>query len=136
MRAMASGAPSRIGTTAEQASLSTPARPSTNEVSMSTTALESAARMLVAPGRGILAADESHSTIEKRFSSTASRTRKRPAGSTGRCSSPPRGGRLGMNPGITVDKGTKPLAGASGDLIRGPGQPRLAEYRGLASTPT
>ena len=57
MRVMASGAPSRTGTTAE------PARPSTKEASMSTPLLESTARTLVAPGRGILAADESHSTI-------------------------------------------------------------------------
>src|SRR3712207_1922637 len=31
--------------------------------------LESVARALVAPGKGILAADESHPTIEKRFKS-------------------------------------------------------------------
>jgi fructose-bisphosphate aldolase class I len=38
---------------------------------MTTHELESVARSLVAPGKGILAADESHGTIEKRFKSIA-----------------------------------------------------------------
>ena len=36
---------------------------------MTTQELETTARALVAPGKGILAADESHGTIEKRFKS-------------------------------------------------------------------
>jgi fructose-bisphosphate aldolase class I len=132
---------------------------------MITTPLESTARTLVAPGRGILAADESHPTIEKRFSSlgienTAENRRVyrqmlfttpevaefisgvilfdetiRQKADDGT----PLGNlliRRGMIPGIKVDKGTKPLAGARGELIT-EGldglRERLAEYRGLGA---
>ena len=54
--------------------------------------LHDVARALVAPGKGILAADESSGTIKKRFDgigceSTEDRRRAR----TARCCSPPRG---------------------------------------------
>ena len=50
---------------------------------MIVTQLKSTARALVSPGKGILAADESHPTIGRRFAPSASRTPKRTAGSTG-----------------------------------------------------
>jgi fructose-bisphosphate aldolase class I len=127
--------------------------------------LNAAARALVAPGKGILAADESSGTIERRFKSigvesTEDRRRAyremlfttkgaaefvsgvilydetiRQTGSDGR--------QLvqvladeGVIPGIKVDKGTKPLAKAPGELVT-EGldglRERLAEYRGLGA---
>ena len=132
---------------------------------MSTTPLESTARTLVAPGRGILAADESHSTIGKRFSSIGveNTEENRRAYRQMLFTTPgvaefisgvilfdetirqkaddgtPFGdllSRRGTIPGIKVDKGTKPLAGARGELIT-EGldglRERLAEYRGLSA---
>ena len=108
--------------------------------------LEITARALVAPGKGILAADESGGTIGKRFANiglfSTEETRRayrsalfttpglsqlisgiilfdetlRQSSDDGR-----RFGQLitdaGMTPGIKVDKGTKPLAGFPGDKI-------------------
>ncbi|HZP35797.1 MAG TPA: class I fructose-bisphosphate aldolase [Methylomirabilota bacterium] len=130
-----------------------------------TTTLESTARMLVAPGRGILAADESHSTIEKRFAAIGvdnteenRRVYRQMLFTTPGVAEFISGvilfdetirqksddgtpfaellARRGMIPGIKVDKGTKPLAGAPGELIT-EGldglRERLAEYRGLGA---
>jgi fructose-bisphosphate aldolase class I len=127
--------------------------------------LESTARMLVAPGRGILAADESHSTIQKRFSAIgventeANRRAYRQMLFTTQGVAEFVSGVIlfdetirqksddgtpladllvqrGMIPGIKVDKGTKPLAGARGELIT-EGldglRERLVEYRGLGA---
>jgi fructose-bisphosphate aldolase class I len=127
--------------------------------------LESTARALVSPGRGILAADESHPSIEKRFSAlgienTAENRRVyrqmlfTTPGAAGFISGiilfdetirqqADNGTALGdllaergMIPGIKVDKGTKALAGAAGELIT-EGldglRERLAEYRGLGA---
>ena len=129
------------------------------------TQLESTARALVPSGRGILAADESHPTIGKRFSALGientvesrrvyrqmmfttpgvaefisgvilfDETIRQPADD-----GTPLGDLLakrGMIPGIKVDKGTKALAGAVGELIT-EGldglRERLAEYRGLGA---
>ena len=132
---------------------------------ITTPALESTARMLVAPGRGILAADESHSTIEKRFASIGventeenRRVYRQMLFTTPGAAEFISGVILfdetirqktddgtpladlltqrGMIPGIKVDKGTKPLAGARGELIT-EGldglRERLAEYRGLGA---
>ena len=138
MRAMASGAPSRTGTAAEPANH--------KEAWMITTPLGSIARTLVSSGRGILAADESHPTIEKRFSSLGIENTEenrrvyrqmlfttpgvaefisgvilfdetiRQKADDGT----PLGDlliRRGMIPEIKVDKETRPLAGARGELI-------------------
>src|SRR5713101_5533091 len=132
---------------------------------MIVTQLESTARALVPSGRGILAADESHPTIGKRFSALGientvesrrvyrqmmfttpgvvefisgvilfDETIRQPADD-----GTPLGDLLakrGMIPGIKVDKGTKPLAGATGELIT-EGldglRERLAEYRDLGA---
>ncbi|HEX6082738.1 MAG TPA: class I fructose-bisphosphate aldolase, partial [Methylomirabilota bacterium] len=132
---------------------------------ITTPALESTARMLVAPGRGILAADESHSTIAKRFASIGventeenRRVYRQMLFTTPGVAEFISGVILfdetirqktddgtpladlltqrGMIPGIKVDKGTKPLAGARGELIT-EGldglRERLAEYRGLGA---
>jgi fructose-bisphosphate aldolase class I len=108
--------------------------------------MEMIARLLVAPGKGILAADESHGTIEKRFATVGVQptpeTRRayrnllfttpgvdaqiagvilfdetlRQAADDGT----PFGDLLtsrGMVPGIKVDRGAKALAGAPGEKI-------------------
>ena len=110
------------------------------------TSLNETARALVAPGKGILAADESSGTIKKRFDSigcesTEDRRRAyremlfttngaadhisgvilfdetiRQAASDGR-PLPKILESQGIVPGIKVDKGTTPLPGAAGDLI-------------------
>ena len=132
---------------------------------MNTAELNATARALVAEGKGILAADESHPSIAKRFASVGVEntpenrrvyrqllfTTKgvaefisgvilydetiRQAADDGT----PLGqllSREGIIPGIKVDKGTKPLAGAAGELIT-EGldglRERLAEYRGLGA---
>jgi len=107
---------------------------------------ESTARLLVAPGKGILAADESQGTIEKRFrsvrvESTAENRRAyrsllfttpgveafisgvilfdetiRQAADDGTPLAELLAGR-GMIPGIKVDRGAKELAGAPGEKI-------------------
>jgi fructose-bisphosphate aldolase, class I len=132
---------------------------------MTVTQLESTARALVPSGRGILAADESHPSIEKRFSALGieSTEENRRVYRQMLFTTPgvaefisgvilfdetirqkaddgtPLGDLLakrGMIPGIKVDKGTKPLAGAAGELIT-EGldglRERLAEYRGLGA---
>jgi fructose-bisphosphate aldolase class I len=132
---------------------------------MQHTALNDVARAIVAPGKGILAADESSGTIKKRFDSinvesTEDRRRAyremlfttggaaenisgvilfdetiRQSASDGR----PLAKILaeqGIIPGIKVDKGTTPLAGAPGELVTegldGLRQ-RLVEYRDLGA---
>src|SRR6185503_8157303 len=132
---------------------------------MTVTLLESTARALVSSGKGILAADESHPTLGRRFSAlgieNTEESRRvyrqmmfttpgvaefisgvilfdetiRQAADDGT----PLGDLLakrGMIPGIKVDKGTKALAGAAGELIT-EGldglRERLAEYRGLGA---
>jgi len=113
---------------------------------MIVTQLESTARALVPSGRGILAADESHPTIEKRFSALgientveSRRVYRQMFFTTPGASEfisgvilfdetirqkaddgTPIGELLakrGMIPGIKVDKGTKALAGTAGELI-------------------
>jgi fructose-bisphosphate aldolase class I len=108
--------------------------------------LESVARALVAPGKGILAADESTGTIEKRFTSvdveSTEENRRayrnllfttqgveefisgvilydetiRQSGDDGMPFPDLLAGR-GIIPGIKVDKGAKPLANAPGETI-------------------
>jgi fructose-bisphosphate aldolase, class I len=132
---------------------------------MNATELNATARALVPEGKGILAADESHPSIARRFASvgvenTAENRRIyrqmlfttkgvaefisgvilydetiRQVADDGT----PLGqvlSRQGILPGIKVDKGTKPLAGASGELIT-EGldglRERLAEYRELGA---
>jgi fructose-bisphosphate aldolase class I len=134
-------------------------------MSVSTTDLESVARALVARGKGILAADESQSTMAKRLAALGienteeQRRRYRQMLFT----APGLGSfisgvilfdetvrqraddgtpfpevltRQGIAPGIKVDKGTKPLAGAPGELIT-EGldglRERLSEYRALGA---
>ena len=128
-------------------------------------ALNEVARALVAPGKGILAADESSGTIKKRFDSigcdsTEDRRRAyremlftadgagdyvsgvilfdetiRQAASDGR-QLPKILEENGIIPGIKVDKGTTPLAGAPNELVT-EGldglRERLVEYRGLGA---
>jgi fructose-bisphosphate aldolase class I len=113
---------------------------------MCATNLESIARALVPPGKGILAADESHPTIAKRFAAlgienTAENrrlyrqmlftTRDIPAFISGvilfdetirqkaddGTPFPELLARQRILPGIKVDKGAKGLAGASGELV-------------------
>jgi len=132
---------------------------------MSATTIKETALALVAPGKGILAADESHATIGRRFealgipNSEEQRRRYRQmlfttkgigefisgvilfdetirqAADGGR----PFGGVLageGIIPGIKVDRGAKPLAGAPGEQVT-EGldglRERLAEYRTLGA---
>jgi fructose-bisphosphate aldolase class I len=132
---------------------------------MNAAELNATARALVSEGKGILAADESHPSIAKRFASvgvenTAENRRIyrqmlfttkgvadfisgvilydetiRQAADDGT----PLGqvlSRQGILPGIKVDRGTKPLAGAAGELIT-EGldglRERLAEYRDLGA---
>ena len=128
--------------------------------------LNKVAEAMVAPGRGVLAADESSGTIKKRFDaigveSTADNRRDyrellfRAAEGMSKYISGvilydetirqnARDGtplvkvieKAGALPGIKVDKGTKPLAFSSGELIT-EGldglQERLVEYRGLGA---
>jgi fructose-bisphosphate aldolase, class I len=132
---------------------------------MQNTALNEVARAIVAPGKGILAADESSGTIKKRFDSisvdsTEDRRRAyremlfttngaaehisgvilfdetiRQQASNGR-PLPKVLEEQGVIPGIKVDKGTTPLAGAPNELITegldGLRQ-RLVEYRDLGA---
>jgi fructose-bisphosphate aldolase class I len=132
---------------------------------MNPTELERTAHAMVAPGKGILAADESTNTIKKRFDSiklesTADSRRRyrellftapgaadyisgvimydetvRQATGSGE-PFPALLSRLGIVPGIKVDKGTQPLPGFSGELITegldGLGT-RLAEYHQLGA---
>jgi fructose-bisphosphate aldolase class I len=127
--------------------------------------LSETARALVAPGKGILAADESSGTIKKRFDSigcesTEDRRRAyremlfttkgasdhvsgvilfdetiRQKASDGRAL-PKILESEGIIPGIKVDAGAKPLAGAEGELVT-EGldglRERLAEYYGLGA---
>ncbi len=128
-------------------------------------ALESIARALVAPGRGILAADESHPTIAKRFAalgienSEENRRLYRQLLFTTRDISDFISGvilfdetirqkaddgtpfpelltRRGTLPGIKVDTGTRPLAGAAGEVVT-EGldglRDRLGEYKALGA---
>jgi fructose-bisphosphate aldolase, class I len=127
--------------------------------------LETTAKALVAPGKGILAADESTGTIEKRFKSIDvesteenRRTYREMLFTTSGIGDHISGvilydetirqsasdgspftevlTRQGVIPGIKVDKGTKPLAGAPGELVT-EGldglRERLAEYRELGA---
>jgi len=127
--------------------------------------LNATARALVAPGKGILAADESGGTIKKRFDSigvesTEDRRRAyremlfttkgaadfvsgvilfdetiRQSASDGRTLVKVLADQ-GVIPGIKVDQGAKPLAGAPGELVT-EGldglRERLAEYRELGA---
>jgi len=129
------------------------------------TSLNEVARALVAPGKGILAADESSGTIKKRFDSIgveSTEDRRRAyremlfttAGAEGNISGvilfdetirqQASDGRqlvqvledAGILPGIKVDKGTTPLAGAPGELVTDglDGlRARLVEYRELGA---
>ena len=102
--------------------------------------IESIAGLLVAPGKGILAADESTGTIEKRFKSIDVESTEEPPRLPRAAVHDRRGGRVhqrrdpvrrddppagrrrhavpgvldaqGIIPGIKVDKGAKPLAGS------------------------
>ena len=127
--------------------------------------LNTTARALVSEGKGILAADESHPSIAKRFASVGventpeNRQRYRQMLFTTKGVAEFISGvilydetirqaaddgtrlgevlsRQGILPGIKVDKGTKPLAGAAGELIT-EGldglRERLTEYRGLGA---
>ena len=127
--------------------------------------LENTARDLVSPGRGILAADESTPTIKKRFDSigveSLEETRRfyrdllfstegaeefisgviffdetlRQSTADGTPFSKLLSSK-GITPGIKVDKGAKPLAGAPGETVT-EGldglRERLDEYRGLGA---
>ena len=113
---------------------------------MDTGALRRTVADLIAPGKGILAADESSGTIKRRFDSIGveSTEENRRAYRTllltapgvgdsicgvilfeetlGQCDDagdplPEVAARQGIVPGVKVDKGTVPLAGAPGDLI-------------------
>jgi fructose-bisphosphate aldolase class I len=132
---------------------------------MNVTQLESTARALVSSGKGILAADESHPTLGRRFSALgienteeSRRVYRQMMFTTPGVAEfisgvilfdetirqqADDGTRLGdllakrgMIPGIKVDKGTKALAGAAGELIT-EGldglRERLAEYRDLGA---
>src|SRR5581483_176121 len=140
-------------------------RPGGRSPTMGRTELESIARALVAPGRGILAADESPPTIARRFAALgienteASRRQYRQmlftAPGIGAFISgvilfdetirqrsddgtpfPEVLARSGVLPGIKVDRGTRPLAGAPGEVVT-EGldglRERLAEYKGLGA---
>ncbi len=132
---------------------------------MSVAELHAVARAMVAPGKGILAADESSPTIKKRFdlisvesTEDARRTYRemlfaapgvsaqisgvimfdetlRQSASDG-TPFPQYLDRLGILPGIKVDKGAKPLAGFPGETIT-EGldglRDRLSEYRELGA---
>ncbi len=130
-----------------------------------TTDLEETARALVAEGKGILAADETIPTITKRLGAQTIESTRKAVEITARCSSPrppspsssaasycrtrrstsssstgtPLAELLaeqGIMPGIKVDNGAKPLAGAPGERIT-EGldglRDRLAEYREIGA---
>jgi len=132
---------------------------------MSATTLEDTTRALVAPGKGILAADESHATIGRRFealeipNSEEQRRRYRQMLFTTKGVSEFISGVIlfdetirqaaddgrpfvevlaseGIIPGIKVDRGAKPLAGAPGEQVT-EGldglRERLAEYKKLGA---
>jgi fructose-bisphosphate aldolase class I len=132
---------------------------------MNVNTMMEAARALTAPGKGILAADESHGTIGRRFTAVGventpeNRRRYRQLlfqtpgiaevlsgvilyDETIRQHAddgtpfPQLLGRLGIVPGIKVDAGAKPLAGAPEELVT-EGldrlRDRLTEYRGLGA---
>jgi len=132
---------------------------------MSVAELNAVARAMVAPGKGILAADESSPTIKKRFASIAvdstedvRRTYREMLFGTPGVSAQISGvilfdetirqsasdgtpfprylGKLGIIPGIKVDKGAKPLVGFPGETIT-EGldglRDRLNEYRELGA---
>jgi fructose-bisphosphate aldolase, class I len=132
---------------------------------MHTQTIVEAARALTAPGKGILAADESHGTIGKRFAGVGventpeNRRRYRQLlfltpgfGETiagvilfdetirqradDGTPFPEVLARLGVIPGIKVDAGAKPLAGAPGERVT-EGldglRERLAEYKSLGA---
>src|SRR4029450_1858688 len=132
---------------------------------MATRTLQDTARALVAPGKGILAADESHATIGRRFeplgiaNSEETRRRYRQMLLTTKGIGEFISGVIlfdetirqatgdgrpfvdvldneGMIPGIKVDRGTKPLAGAPGEQVT-EGldglRERLAEYKKLGA---
>src|SRR2546426_11592074 len=115
---------------------------------MTTPALDATARALVPPGKGILAADESHPSIAKRFealgiANTAENRRvyRQMLFTTPGVAEYISGvilfdetirqkaddgatlvevlTRQGIVPGIKVDKGAKPLAGTPGELVTG-----------------
>ncbi|MGH3030999.1 MAG: class I fructose-bisphosphate aldolase [Gaiellaceae bacterium] len=127
--------------------------------------LEAVSRAIVAPGKGILAADESHGTIEKRFKSieVESTEENRRSYREMLFTTPGIGDHVsgvilfdetirqstaggtpftrvledaGVIPGIKVDKGAKPLAGAEGEKVT-EGldglRERLEEYRELGA---
>ena len=129
------------------------------------TDMETTAKALVAPGKGILAADESFPTIGKRFDPLGipSTEEMRQAYRQMLFSTPGAAefisgvilfdetlrqkaddgtafpeflAKQGIIPGIKVDNGSKPLAGAPGELVT-EGldglRERLAEYRGLGA---
>jgi fructose-bisphosphate aldolase, class I len=132
---------------------------------MDTLPLESLARALVSPGKGILAADESHPTIAKRFAALGIENtgenrrlyrqmlfttpgladfisgvivfdetlRQKADDGT---SVPELLARQGILPGIKVDKGRKPLAGAAGEVategLDGLRE-RMGEYKALGA---
>jgi fructose-bisphosphate aldolase class I len=127
--------------------------------------LESVAHALVPAGKGILAADESHPTIAKRFAAVGIENTEenrrlyrqllfttpgiaafisgvilfdetiRQKADDG-ASFPELLARQGILPGIKVDRGTKPLAGAAGEVVT-EGldglRERLAEYEALGA---
>ncbi|MBI4609650.1 MAG: fructose-bisphosphate aldolase class I [Candidatus Rokubacteria bacterium] len=132
---------------------------------MSTTELEATARALVPPRKGILAADESHPTIGRRFEAVGipntdehRRLYRQMLFTTSGIAEfisgvilfdetirqkaddgapfPELLARQGIIPGIKVDKGAKPLAGAPGERIT-EGldglRERLAEYKALGA---
>ena len=132
---------------------------------MNVEALEGTARALVAPGKGILAADESHPSIGRRFeplgipNTEETRRRYRQMLLTTPGVADYVSGvilfdetirqrtddgaplvevlvRQGIIPGVKVDRGTKPIAGAQGELVT-EGldglRERLAEYAQLGA---
>jgi fructose-bisphosphate aldolase class I len=132
---------------------------------MTTDPLAATAHALVAPGRGILAADESHSTIAKRFETVGIQNTEENRRIYRQMLFTTKGvaefisgvilfdetirqkadddtpladvlSRQGIIPGIKVDKGAKPLAGAPGEQVT-EGldglRERLAEYKSLGA---
>ena len=128
------------------------------------TSLEEIAKALVAPGKGILAATRATGRSRNASTRSASSRRRTTAAPTASCSSRPRAPRSssaasssstrrfasrasdgtrsrvardrGIIPGIKVDKGAKPLAGAPGETVT-EGldglRERLAEYYELGA---